>query len=105
MFSHPHQIFTTGILLLVFSITAGLPARGQVPVRRNGQDRRVGGIILPTPPFNPDAGILNSPKTRRGTSSSATPRRQSKRSVKAGKRNPRPGTPRKRRVRRGQQRR
>ncbi len=55
MISHPHQIFTTGILLVVFSITAGLPARGQVPVRRNGQDRRVGGIILPTPPFIPDS--------------------------------------------------
>jgi hypothetical protein len=86
--------------MIFFCQAVSLPAHGQVSTR-GGQGRRIGRVALPTPPFNPNAGILNVPKTRRSTSSQATARRASKRS--AGNRNPLPGTPRKRRVRRGRQ--
>lgn len=104
MIPHQTKIVTACVLMLFFSQAVSLPARGQV-MARGDQKRRIGRVALPTPPFNPDAGILNSPKTRRSTSSKATARRPNQRSVRAGNRNPLPGTPRKRRVRRGSQRR
>lgn len=88
--------------MLVCYEASGVPAHGQVTAR-GGQGRRIGRVALPTPPFNPDAGILNVPKARRDRASKTTPRRKNNRSVRAGNRNPLPGTPRKRRVRRSRQ--
>ena len=104
MIPHQTKIVMACVLMFFISQAVCLPARGQVPTR-GGQGRGIGRVALPTPPFNPDAGILNSPKARRSPASKATPRRPNKRSVKASNRHPLPGTPRKRRVRRGQQRR
>lgn len=104
MIQHHNKRITASVLLLVFFVAAEIPARGQVTTGRGRQGRRVGSVVLPTPPFNPDAGILNGPRTRRATSSKVTQRRPVNRSVRDGNRKPRPGTPRKRRVRRGQQR-
>jgi hypothetical protein len=104
----PHHIkaFTAGLMLLIFLFNDGLPARGQVTTRRGAQEgRRVGGVVLPTPPFNPDAGILNAPKARRVPPAKAVSRRPNRRKAKIDNRHPLPGTPRKRRMRRGQQRR
>ena len=104
---HPRhtKAVTAAALLIVFSLAASVLTSGQVTPGRGRQGRRVGGVVLPTAPFNPDAGILNGPKTRRGTSTKVTARRPVNRSARAGSRNPRPSTPRKRRVGRGRQRR
>ncbi|HEX8473066.1 MAG TPA: hypothetical protein VF666_03470 [Pyrinomonadaceae bacterium] len=101
---HPSKVVTSAVLLLVFSLCASVPASGQVVLGRGGNGRRVGRIVLPTPPYNPDAGVINSPKTRRTTSTDAAPRRTAKRSAKSVKRNPRRATPRKRRMGRSKQR-
>ena len=96
---------TAALLLLVFFAELPGPARGQgVGVYRSRRGRRVGRVTLPTPPFNPDAGILNShgghglPKAARRRSTRrrvraagpGTPRRRGVRSA----RRPRPGRPR-----------
>jgi hypothetical protein len=95
------------VLLLVFFAASPGTARGQGGgVYRGRQGRRVGGVTLPTPPYNPNAGVLDrrvgrvrdSPKAARRpparrndkTARQGTRRR---RRVRRG-RNPRPGTPR-----------
>ena len=62
-------------LLLVFSMELLIPARSQVVRIGGGRGRRVGRVVLPTPPFNPDAGILDSPRGRGRNSPKVTPRR------------------------------
>jgi hypothetical protein len=94
------KVVTAAALLIVFSLAAVVLTSGQVRAGRGRRGHRVGSVVLPTPPFNPNAGILDGPKTRRGTSNKVTPRRTVNSGAKAGGRNPRPGTPRKSRVRR-----
>lgn len=98
MFTHTTKVISAGILL-IFCLTPGIAPQGQVIRSRARQ--RVGRVALPTPPFNPNAGVLGSPKARGRTAAADAPRRPVKRGVGASNRNPRPGTPRKRRVRRG----
>ena len=95
------------VLLFVFFVESPAPARGQgVGVYRGRQGRRVGRVTLPTPPFNPNAGILTKRAERGHDSPKATRRRPTRPSVKTSGhktprrrrvrrgRNPRPGTPR-----------
>ena len=105
MISHFRRAGEVGVLLLVISLAPALPVHGQIVGggAGRGQGRREGNIVLPTPPFNPNAGILRSPKGRARKAPQVTPRRPLKRS--ANSRNPRPRTPRQRRVRRGTNRR
>lgn len=56
---------------------------------------------MPTPPYNPNAGVLSSPRARRRSSAKPAERREVGRHARAGKRKPKPVTPRRRRVRRG----
>ncbi|HVF48553.1 MAG TPA: hypothetical protein VNA19_00620 [Pyrinomonadaceae bacterium] len=89
-------------MLVVFSLSLLATVEGQSiggVFRRRGQGRREGGIRLPTPPFNPNAGVLRSPKGDNRDAPKTTTRRSTKRRTNASKRSPRP-TPRKRRVRR-----
>src|ERR1051325_2677402 len=96
------RVATASVLLLVLCSELHTATRGQdVGVYRVRQGRRVGGVTLPTPPFNPNAGILDSGKGRGHNSPKAAPRRSPGRGRHASKRNPLPGTPRRRRVRRG----
>src|ERR1044071_7420715 len=89
--------FAAGLMLLALLLETVAPARGQaVGVFRAPQGRRVGRVRLPTPPFNPDAGILDS-RTRPAR---ATHKAAARRRVKAAQVSPRHATPRKRRVRR-----
>ncbi len=89
---------TAAILLFVFFLESPGPAHGQgVGVYRGRQGRRVGRVTLPTPPFNPNAGILDSRGGRRHDSPKTTRRRSTRRGVKTAG----PATPRRRRVRRG----
>jgi hypothetical protein len=95
----------TVVLLLACCLALDSLAYGQWTGRGYGrQGRREGGIVLPTPPYNPDAGILRSRTGRARKTSKATPRRAAGRRADADNRNPRPGTPRRRRVRRGRHR-
>jgi hypothetical protein len=61
------------LLSLAFSLEACVPARGQLI--SIGKRRRVGRVVLPTPPFNPDAGILDGPRGRARNTTKAAPRR------------------------------
>ena len=81
------------------SLESGVRARGQIVRGGLGKGRRVGRVTLPTPPYNPDAGILSEPKGRSRNSPKAAPRRSAKRHIKINNRNPNPRKPRKRRVR------
>jgi hypothetical protein len=92
-------LMAAGILL-----TAGptAPAQGQgVGVYRGRQGRRVGGMTLPTPPFNPDASVLDRRGVGRRGSPKAAPRRSTGRGVEAANRNPARVKTRRRAVRRG----
>ena len=100
MFRHSTRLVVAAVMSLIFTMAAGVTARGQVPTGRVGQGRgRVGRVVLPTPPFNPDAGVLTPTNIRHRTSTKATQRRRRpiNRRVKAGNRNSRrpPGTTRK----------
>lgn len=89
--------FITLLMVAGMSLAAGFtaPARGQdLGVYRGRQGRRVGGVKLPTPPFNPDAGILGSGGVSRRGSPKAAPRKPRKRAVRRG-RNIRHRAPRK----------
>ena len=94
-------------LLCVFLLEPPAPARGQgVGVYRGRQGRRVGRTPLPTPPFNPNAGILDGRGGRKQDSAKTARRRPARRTVKAAVptrprrrraprvRNPRRATPR-----------
>ena len=86
------------ILLFVFFMESPVPARGQgVGVYRGRQGRRVGRVTLPTPPFNPNAGILD----RRGGRGHDSPKTARRRSTRRGVKTAGHATPRTRRVRRG----
>jgi hypothetical protein len=79
-----------------------MSVRGQdVGWYRGMQGRRVGHVALPTPPFNPDAGILDSRRRRGHDSTKTSPRRSTRRGIKADNRNRAHGTPRRWEVRRG----
>jgi hypothetical protein len=96
------RVATAIAILFVFLVESSVPVAGQgVGVYRGMQRRRVGRVTLPTPPFNPNAGILDSRGGRGHDSPNTALRRQSRSGVKAANRNPYPGTPRRRRVRRG----
>ena len=96
------RLAAAAVLLFAFFLVSAAPARGQGGgVYRGRQGRRVGRVILPTPPFNPNAGILDSGKGRGRDSPKTAPRRSVGRRKHADSRNPLPGTPRRRRVRRG----
>jgi hypothetical protein len=87
---------SAAVLLFVLFLESPGTALGQgVGGYRGRQGRRVGRVTLPTPPFNPDAGILN----KRGghDSPKATRRRSTRRNDKTNGH----GTRRRRRVRRG----
>jgi len=86
-----------GVLCVLFLVSPA-PARGQsVGLYRVRQGRRVGSVTLPTPPFNPNAGILDGGKGRGRKAPKAVQRRSPGRGKRAVKRH----TPRGRRVRRG----
>ena len=90
------------VVLFVLFLDSPAPARSQgIGVYRVRQGRKVGRVTLPTPPFNPDAGILDGDKGRGRKSTKAAPRRSLGRGKHPSNRNPLPGTPRRRRVRRG----
>lgn len=85
------------LLLLVFFVELPGPASGQgVGVYRGRRGRRVGSVTLPTPPFNPDAGVLNSRGGQGHDSRKTTRRRSTRHRVRAAG----PGTARRRGVRR-----
>jgi hypothetical protein len=82
------RVATAFVVLFVFFPMSPAPARGQgIGVYRGGQGRRVGRVTLPTPPFNPDAGILGSRRGRVHAPPKAAPRRTARRGVKTAKRN------------------
>lgn len=90
------------ILFFVLFLESAPPAPGQeADIDRAPQRQRVGRVRLPTPPFNPDAGVLDGRGRGAHGSHGTGARRPPARRVKAANRNPRPGTPRRRRVRRG----
>ncbi|HEY6190567.1 MAG TPA: hypothetical protein VIW80_23145 [Pyrinomonadaceae bacterium] len=92
----------TAIWLLLLFPVAEIPLHAQGIGGRYGrrQGRREGSIVLPTPPFNPNAGILSRPNGRGRNSPKVTPRRSVRRRPAVSNRNPHPTTPRRRRVRR-----
>lgn len=103
MLDHSKSLRLAAAALLIFVLLSesAAPARGQnVGSLRAAQGRRVGRIRLPTPPFNPDAGVLGRRRGRVHNPPKTTSRRSPRRGVKATNRKPRPGTPRRRRVRR-----
>lgn len=100
MFNHSTRVISAAVLL-AFCLMLDATAHGQVVRSRVGRGQRVGGIVLPTPPYNPDAGVLSSPRSRGRSSAKPAERRAVGRNARAGKRKPRPVTPRRRRVRRG----
>ncbi|HEX8774127.1 MAG TPA: hypothetical protein VF735_10995 [Pyrinomonadaceae bacterium] len=67
----------TVIWLLLLFLAAEIPvqAQGIGDTYKTGQ-RREGSIVLPTPPFNPNAGILDRPKARSRTAPKARQRRR-----------------------------
>lgn len=80
---------TVAVVLLLILLLPPTPARGQdVGGYRVGRGRRIGGITLPTPPFNPHAGILGDRKRRGRDSLKPAPRRVTRRSVGAANGNP-----------------
>src|SRR5215211_6792339 len=94
-------VVTAAVLLYIFFLESPAPARGQgIGVYRGRQGRKVGRVTLPTPPFNPNAGILDGRERRRQDSPKSTPRRKAGSGVKAANRNPTRKTPGRRRVRR-----
>jgi hypothetical protein len=100
MFDHLRGVISAGVLLVCCLMLPDTAAHGQAIRGRVGRGQRVGRVVLPTPPYNPNAGILNGPKTRGRTTSGVAARRPAVGRVKAKDRNPRPGTIRGRRVRR-----
>lgn len=79
-----------GVLLLVLTPTLEITIHSQVfggGGLGRGQGRREGGIVLPTPPFNPDAGILSKRNESGRTSPNATARRSIKDRHNAAHRN------------------
>jgi hypothetical protein len=82
-----NRVAAAFVMLCVLLLVSPAPARGQgVGIYRGRQGRRVGRVTLPTPPFNPDAGILGSRKGRVDASPKAAPRRPKRRGVKTAKR-------------------
>ena len=84
--------------VLLFVIFLEPQAHGQgVGVYQGRQGRRVGGVTLPTPPFNRNAGILGGRGGRRQDAPKTTRRPSARRGGKTA----RPATPRRRGARRG----
>ena len=74
MRSRFHKAITVITLSLVFSLGPGAPARGQLIGVGRARGRRVGRVVLPTPPFNPDAGILDGPHSHGRNHTQVAPR-------------------------------
>lgn len=75
------------LTLFVLLSGSAAPARGQdAGIFRAPQGRRVGRVRLPTPPFNPDAGVLDKGRGRAHGSPKTSARRPPKRRVKSGRR-------------------
>ena len=92
----------SGLLIFVFLLVTSDNAPGQgVGIYRGKQGRRIGRVTLPTPPFNPNAGILEARKGRGQDSPKTIRHRPTRAAVKATKRNTNRGTARGRGVRRG----
>ena len=100
MFDYSTRVIAAG-LLLAFCVTLETTTHGQLIRGRVGRGQRVGDVVLPTPPYNPNAGVLGSPRARRRPAAKPAERRTVGRKAGAGKRKPRPATPRRRRARRG----
>lgn len=75
MHTRSHKAIKAIALSLIFYLGQGLPARGQLIEVGKARRRRVGRVVLPTPPFNPDAGILDSPKGHSRNAPKTGPRR------------------------------
>jgi hypothetical protein len=103
-FYHSTRVIRAGLLLLALCLASVSAARGQVIRSRRGQGQRVGRVVLPTPPFNPDAGILSGPRAGGKSSPKAGARRPAGRKARAKSRKPRAGTPGRPRARRGRRR-
>lgn len=80
---------TAVALLLAFSLELCAPARGQLIGVGRARERRIGRVVLPTPPFNPDAGILDGPKGRGRNPERAATRRRMSHHKRSSKRQPR----------------
>lgn len=79
------------VALLIFMLASPAHVRGQgVGVNRVMQKRRVGRVTLPTPPFNPDAGILGGGKARTRKAPKHARRRASQRGARAATRHTAP---------------
>lgn len=79
------------VVLFVFFLESPTPARGQgIGIYRVRQGRRVGRVTLPTPPFNPNAGILGSGKARVREAPKRVQRRATRRGIRAGTRHTAP---------------
>lgn len=86
-----HKAMKAIALSLVFSLEPCVVARGQLIEVGRARGRRVGRVVLPTPPFNPDAGILDEPK---GNGRNPAPRRRMNHHKHSGYRNHRRHVPR-----------
>lgn len=101
MFQRLARAAAAAALLTVFFVALHAPAQGQgIGVYRGRQGRKVGSVTLPTPPFNPNAGILNGRAGRRRETPKSTSRRKPATSVKAANRRHTRTTHGRRRVRR-----
>jgi hypothetical protein len=90
------------VMLFVLFTDSSVSARGQeVGIFRAPQGRRVGRVRLPTPPFNPDAGVLDGRSRRARDSRKTTARSPRRHRVKGVNGHPRPRTSRRRGGRRG----
>lgn len=81
------NIITIVFAALLFFFESSVPTRGQdAGLYRAGQGRRIGRVTLPTPPFNPDAGILGDRKGRAHGPSKNARRRTARRGVRTARR-------------------
>jgi hypothetical protein len=89
------------VMLIVLFSQSSVYARGQqVGIFRAPRGRRVGTVRLPTPPFNPDAGVLDRRGRRAHDSHKTTARRPRGHGVNGVNGNHRPRTSRRRKGRR-----
>lgn len=96
------RVASASVLLFVFILESSVPANGQsMGTYGRRQGRRVGRVTLPTPPFNPGAGVLDTPGGRARNSPKTSTSRAARRGDRTANRNTNPGTSRRRRARRG----
>ena len=83
------------VLLLAFSLEWGVPARGQLIEIGKARRRRVGRVVLPTPPFNPDAPVLADERGRGRNRQKTAASSNVRKAGRTGHRRPRQVPPRK----------